>query len=125
MGWYIFGIVAAIIVFILCRELMCWYYKINRLIELMEQQNALLRGKSNSASIANTSGENRVILGNKLQRYILTFLAAAVARPVLPLSALRRSTLSAFPRARAGCPLFPLSLAGTSSLLLYFSGVKR
>ena len=35
-------IIGAIIIFIICRELICWYYKINRLVELMEQQNSLL-----------------------------------------------------------------------------------
>ena len=42
-GWIIFGIIVAIGVFFLCRELMCWYYKINRLVELMEEQNSLLK----------------------------------------------------------------------------------
>jgi uncharacterized Zn finger protein (UPF0148 family) len=55
MGWYILGIVVAIVVFFLCRELMCWYYKINKLIELMEEQNALLRRNGNSISLVNTS----------------------------------------------------------------------
>jgi len=42
-GWVIFSIILAIGVFFLCREVMCWYYKINRLVELMEDQNSLLK----------------------------------------------------------------------------------
>jgi uncharacterized protein YgiM (DUF1202 family) len=35
-------IIGAIIIFLICRELICWYYKINRLVALMEVQNKLL-----------------------------------------------------------------------------------
>ena len=42
----IIGGLIAVAVFFLCRELMCWYYKINRIIELMEEQNSLLRKQS-------------------------------------------------------------------------------
>ena len=52
-GWVIFSIILAIGVFFLCREIMCWYYKINRLVELMEDQNSLLKDlvrKNNSTS---------------------------------------------------------------------------
>ena len=36
------SIIVAVVVFLLCRELMCWYYKINKLVGLMEKQNKLL-----------------------------------------------------------------------------------
>jgi hypothetical protein len=36
-------LIVSIIIFLLCRELICWYYKINRMVVLMEDQNELLR----------------------------------------------------------------------------------
>jgi hypothetical protein len=38
-----FGIVIAILLFFLLRELMCWYYKINTRAELQKETNKLLR----------------------------------------------------------------------------------
>jgi hypothetical protein len=44
---FVVAIVVAILVlisiFIVCREFMCWYYKINKIVGLMEEQNYLLR----------------------------------------------------------------------------------
>ena len=40
----IIGVIAGLIIlFLICRELICWYYKINRLVALMEEQNNLLK----------------------------------------------------------------------------------
>jgi len=36
-------IVGAIVLFFICRELICWYYKINRIVSLLEENNRLLR----------------------------------------------------------------------------------
>jgi hypothetical protein len=36
-------IVGVVVVFFVCRELMCWYYKINRIVSLLENQNFLLK----------------------------------------------------------------------------------
>jgi hypothetical protein len=36
-------IIGAIVIFLICRELMCWYWKINRIIALLEEQNNLLK----------------------------------------------------------------------------------
>ena len=42
--WIIIGvIIGAIVLFLVCRELICWYYKINKIVALMEEQNALLK----------------------------------------------------------------------------------
>ena len=43
-------IVGVIIVFLICREIVCWYWKINKMVELMEEQNEYLKkyiGKQN------------------------------------------------------------------------------
>jgi hypothetical protein len=41
--WILIGvIVGLIIIFLICRELVCWYWKINKRITLMEEQNELL-----------------------------------------------------------------------------------
>jgi hypothetical protein len=42
-GYVIIGIIVAFGIFLLCRELMCWYFKINKLVNLLEEQNELLR----------------------------------------------------------------------------------
>jgi len=39
----IISVIVAIVIFFLCRELMCWYYKINKLVTLLEEQNNLLK----------------------------------------------------------------------------------
>jgi len=40
----IIGIIIGVIVFFfICRELMCWYYKINRIVSLLEDQKRLLK----------------------------------------------------------------------------------
>ena len=36
-------IIGSLIIFLVCRELICWYYKINRIVGLMEEQNVLLK----------------------------------------------------------------------------------
>ena len=35
-------IIGVIVIFLICRELVCWYWKINRIVILLEQQNNLL-----------------------------------------------------------------------------------
>ena len=54
----IIGIVfGVIVVFLICRELICWYYKINEIVALMKEQNNLLKQQMGltSNSTANTS----------------------------------------------------------------------
>jgi len=46
-----------LIVFLLCRELICWYYKINRIVKLMEEQNVLMNKM--------LSGDNRHVSSSK------------------------------------------------------------
>ena len=36
-------IIGAVVVFLICRELMCWYYKINKIVSLLEDQSSLLK----------------------------------------------------------------------------------
>jgi hypothetical protein len=33
----------AIVLFIICRELICWYYKTNRIVKMLEDQNIMLK----------------------------------------------------------------------------------
>ncbi len=42
------NIVVAIIVFLIFREIICWYWKINRNVELLTEIRDLLAGKDNS-----------------------------------------------------------------------------
>ena len=39
----LFVLLICFIVFLVCRELNCWYWKVNRHIELLEEQNKLLK----------------------------------------------------------------------------------
>ena len=41
IGFFI-GIGVTLIVFLICREIICWYWKINKIVELLERQNELL-----------------------------------------------------------------------------------
>lgn len=53
-GWYEYGtfggglvsllvtLVVVALIFLVCREIVCWYWKINRAVELLERQNVLL-----------------------------------------------------------------------------------
>jgi uncharacterized protein YgiM (DUF1202 family) len=36
-------IIGVIVIFLACRELMCWYYKINKIVSLLEDQSRLLK----------------------------------------------------------------------------------
>jgi len=57
------GILAGIvIVFLICREIICWYWKINNIVALLEEQNRLLgelsRKIGSSGNVQNSSGSN-------------------------------------------------------------------
>lgn len=53
-GWYeystysgglwslVITLLVLIVIFLVCREIVCWYWKINRAMELLERQNVLL-----------------------------------------------------------------------------------
>ena len=61
----IFGVlIGIIIVFLICRELVCWYWKINKIIVLMEEQNKLLtiltKGEKVDQPIENTSEKESI-----------------------------------------------------------------
>ncbi|EFL50164.1 MAG: hypothetical protein AB7D37_14180 [Desulfovibrio sp.] len=44
------------LIFLVCREIVCWYWKINRAMELLERQNLLL--ERIEAKISAVSGSN-------------------------------------------------------------------
>ena len=60
-GYAIFAILAAIVVFLILREVVCWYYKINRIVDLLEQINTKL-GRS-TANPSNRADKPSVIEG--------------------------------------------------------------
>jgi hypothetical protein len=39
-------LVIALIIFLVCRELVCWYFKINKTVELLEEIRDSLKNKS-------------------------------------------------------------------------------
>ena len=46
MTGVLIGLVIALIIFIVCRELTCWYFKINKTVELLEEIRDLLKDKA-------------------------------------------------------------------------------
>jgi len=45
---FLIGVVITLIIFLICREIACWYWKINKVVELLEKQNELLSEKLES-----------------------------------------------------------------------------
>jgi hypothetical protein len=43
IGMAIGILVGVIFIFLICREIVCWYWKINRLVDLIEEQNDLIK----------------------------------------------------------------------------------
>jgi hypothetical protein len=54
-------IIVVFIVFLICRKLVCWYWKINKLVALMEEQNLLLKNIESRLSSSS-------LVGNKIQK---------------------------------------------------------
>jgi hypothetical protein len=50
IGSVLVVLVIAILVFLLLREVMCWYYKINEIIGLLRETNGLLRASVQGAA---------------------------------------------------------------------------
>lgn len=42
LGWTLSAVVAGIIIFLVCREIVTWYWKTTELVELMKRNNQLL-----------------------------------------------------------------------------------
>lgn len=40
---YILALIITIAIFLICREIVCWYWKINKRISLLEENNQLLK----------------------------------------------------------------------------------
>lgn len=48
-GMAVLAIIIAVVIFLVLREIFCWYWKINRLVELLESIDANLRGRDANA----------------------------------------------------------------------------
>lgn len=44
IGYFILALVISFIIFLILRELMCWYYKINKIVSLLEEISSRLSG---------------------------------------------------------------------------------
>ena len=42
IGAFLVSLLILIVIFLVCREIICWYWKINKAMELLERQNVLL-----------------------------------------------------------------------------------
>lgn len=47
----IFGIVIAIFIFLICREIVCWYFKLNKINDTLVEIRDLLERKTESVKI--------------------------------------------------------------------------
>jgi hypothetical protein len=43
------ALIIAVVIFLVLREIFCWYWKINRMVELLESIDANLRGRAAGA----------------------------------------------------------------------------
>ena len=67
----IIGVIAgAVFIFLICRELVCWYWKINRIVALMEEQNSLLKSLVGGKAIT-TDGSNDKPIVEQLKEGII------------------------------------------------------
>jgi len=69
-GTIALALIVTILVILICRELVCWYYKINKIVVLMEDQNELLRKLLANKDGSEVSKEyrNPLIVENGLQQ---------------------------------------------------------
>lgn len=65
VGAIILGITGLIILFFVCRELFCWYYKINERIALQKETNRLLRKLVGEPPINDQLKEQESVIFNK------------------------------------------------------------
>jgi hypothetical protein len=61
LGTIIIVIIVLVLVFLLLREVNCWYWKINKRIELMEDQNNLLRSLLSDSNPQGKTDTDKVI----------------------------------------------------------------
>ncbi|MCD8406289.1 hypothetical protein LNI88_11570 [Tenacibaculum dicentrarchi] len=52
--------VISILIFLLCREIVCWYFKINKRIEILEEQNELLKNIHKELKNEKVNNENTI-----------------------------------------------------------------
>jgi hypothetical protein len=75
---FVLSIVVGVGVFLLLREFMCWYYKINNIVSLLSENNQLLRYANSLAEAA---------LGQGTARPVTQSAPVAYAVPVAPIAA--------------------------------------
>ncbi|MCL2878897.1 MAG: hypothetical protein FWF29_01510 [Treponema sp.] len=65
--WIILG---SILIFLILREFFCWYWKLNKIAALLEEQNILLSNflKNSISQATSIDSINRKIIGNKIQK---------------------------------------------------------
>lgn len=66
------GVVVAVVIFLITREFWCWYWKVNEMVEEMKKTNKLLtsiyhnqsdnnRNTGNVQSVSNTQNTNTIV----------------------------------------------------------------
>jgi len=60
-GIIIITIIGVIIIFLICRELVCWYWKINKMVELINEQNLLMKQLISIAKNSKSTDKNSIL----------------------------------------------------------------
>ena len=60
-GIIIITIIGVILIFLICRELVCWYWKINKMVELINEQNLLMKQLISIAKNSKSTDKNSIL----------------------------------------------------------------
>jgi hypothetical protein len=102
-GMYIIIFIAlAILIFILCREFFCWYFKLTRIVELLSSINSKLPGDETKTSSKEGTEE---ILFKKSSKFVTIVLVIII---VITLSLLLRQFMLRRP---TPIPMMPQGMA--------------
>jgi hypothetical protein len=94
------GAVVAVVLFLLARELLCWYWKINEIVSLLKQNNALLSGQLRLETADDADAKRKLA-------------ASTLASPAVSTGSATRSGLVVCPNCGKQTPESPMTAAGT------------
>lgn len=88
LGYIIFGIIILIVIFLICRELNCWYWKINERRDILESIN-FKTNNDKSDEILNTlkdinSKLSEIIMNSKTSKTVIPGTKCSSESPVSP-----------------------------------------
>jgi hypothetical protein len=66
-GYFVIGLIVIVGIFLICRELICWYWKINKMVKLMEAQNEYLNKLLVHFGVSEVSVEEKKSIDEQIQ----------------------------------------------------------